>query len=85
MKYEVVTEVEGETRDHLTLIQVYEVANINSTEGDLVHSIILPKDWSSTQYRQVIYPGDEYPRCYHSTHRTITGVEWPSATVCWSE
>jgi hypothetical protein len=85
MKYEVVTAIQEETRDFLTLIQVYEVPDINSTEGDLVHSIILPREMSSTQYRQVIYPGDEYPRCYHSRHRTVTGVEWPSETVCWSE
>ena len=38
------------------------------------------------QYRQVIMPGDEYPRCYRSEHLDVAGNLSPTTeTLCWTE
>lgn len=87
MKYEITTTVVEETRGNLSVIQVYEVHDINTGDETLQHSIILPPDMQTTTYRQVIRPGDEYPlRCYRAVHRDIAGNESPSSeTICWEE
>lgn len=84
-KYELMTTVPEPTRDNLSIVQVYEV-DIQTNEESLVHSIILPKTMDEAQYRQVIKPGDEYPRCYRSEHLDVAGNISPTTeTVCWTE
>ena len=87
MKYEILTTVDEPTREYLSVIQVYEVHDIATGDESLMHTIILPPELDSTNYRQVIRPGDEYPlRCFRAVHRDIAGNESPSSeTICWEE
>lgn len=86
-KYEITTTVDQPTRDNLSIIQVYEVHDQATGDESLMHSIILPTELASTNYRQVIRPGEEYPlRCFRAVHRDIAGNESPSSeTICWEE
>ena len=85
-KYELKTTVPEETRENLSVVQVYEVHDVQSGDETLVHSIILPKSRDEAQYRQVIRPGDEYTRCYRSEHLDVAGNSSPTTeTLCWTE
>lgn len=85
-KYELQTIVADEQPDNLSIVQVYEVHDLNSGAEDLVHSIIVPMDYPSIWYRQVLTPGTEGPRCYRSYHRDVAGNESPSSEIlCWEE
>lgn len=84
-KYEILTTVQTQTRENLSVIQVYEVHNLLTREESLMHTIVLPADINQTNYRQVIKPGEEEPfRCFRAVHRDIAGNESPSSdTICW--
>ena len=85
MKYEILTTVSEPTRDFLSVLQIYEVHDVNTGDESLMHTIILPAELGQTNYRQVIRPGDELPyRCFRVLHRDIAGNESPSSeTICW--
>ena len=85
MKYEILTTVTEPTRDFLSVLQIYEVHDVNTGDESLMHTIILPAELGQTNYRQVIRPGDELPyRCFRVLHRDIAGNESPSSeTICW--
>ena len=85
-KYELQTTVADEQADNLSIVQVFEVHDEATGDEELVHSIILPLDYPTIWYRQVMFPGTEGPRCYRSYHRDIAGNESPSTEVhCWEE
>ena len=45
MKYEILTTVSEPTRDFLSILQVYEVHDVNTGDESLMHSIILPGEF----------------------------------------
>jgi hypothetical protein len=86
-KYEILTSVATASPDFLSIIQVYEVHDTQTGDESLVHSIILPPGLDSTNYRQVIRPGDEEPfKCFRAVHRDVAGNEsTTSETICYDE
>ena len=86
MKYELQATVAEEQSQNLSVLQVFEVHDINTGDENLVHSIILPKDYPAVWFRQVLTPGTEGPRCYRSEHRDVAGNKSSSTPIiCWEE
>lgn len=84
LKYELRTTVAEEQSRNLSIIQVYEVHDANTGDEDLVHSIILPKDYPTVWFRQVLTSRIEEGRCYRSEHRDVAGNQSSSTPViCW--
>ncbi|MBM76247.1 MAG: hypothetical protein CMK59_12660 [Proteobacteria bacterium] len=71
-----------QTSDSLkSYLNVYEVTQ--SGEELYQHIIFIEPDMSSTDFRQVLEPGTEGPRCYFIQHRLITGeISETSETLC---
>jgi hypothetical protein len=80
-KYELRMTLAESLSNDLSMIHVYEVDG--NTES-IVHTIFVPPGAETSEFRQVMKPGEEGPRCYRAVHEDIAGNQSDSSEIlCW--